>query len=64
MKIPETLFNFGDTVYHRVRPEIAGQIIGICLRPNGLTYSVVWSNNLEEKWHFESELTTEKGYHS
>ena len=62
MKIPALKFEFGETVFHKVDPDNPGMITGVSIRPGGVTWCVTWSDDLEEKWHYEIELTTEKDY--
>lgn len=51
----------GDRVGHILDPEQKGMITGILFRKNSFSYLVTWKDKLEEKYHFECELT-EPGY--
>lgn len=60
MKPDACKFTIGQIVYSVISSELTGQITGILFRQNGVSYLVAWSNNLEEKYHNEIELTAEK----
>lgn len=55
-------FTIGQIVYSKINSEFTGQITGICFRDSGVSYLVTWSNDLNEKWHAEFELTAEKQF--
>lgn len=66
MKLPHIAFDLGTTVYQRAAQEEGGGIVtGILLRPGGgVLYLVSWCVERcpEETQHWESELTTERGF--
>lgn len=62
MIAPLPIFPLQATVYHRVRPGVAGMVTGIIVRPTGLQYLVTWGEDLEEFTHYEIELTDEKTF--
>lgn len=52
-------FSIGDIVYLRTDThQEERMIVGICLRPTGVTYCLMCG--LTESWHYGMELTTEK----
>lgn len=54
-------YQIGDRVAHVLDPEQRGMITGIMLRKQSFCYLVTWKDKLEEKYHYELELT-EPGY--
>lgn len=62
MKTDAVAYSLGQTIYLKQKPDIAGMITGIMFRPNGFGYYVTWSSDLAERFHYEIELTLEKGY--
>ena len=62
MSTDSLLFSLGQTVYLKIDTEETGMITGILFRPNGPTYAVTWASNLEESFHYDIELTTDKAY--
>lgn len=55
-------FQLGQEIYHRANPEERrGIITGIIFRPTGATYLVTW-DDMEERYHFECELTDTKHF--
>ncbi len=62
MKAESVKFELGQIIYSKIAPELTGQITGILFRPNGVMYLVTWSDDLEEKYHHEIELTADKSF--
>ncbi len=56
------LFHLGESIYLRQRPDTVGMVTGIIWRPNGYGYYVTWSNDMVERFHYEIELTKQKGF--
>jgi len=57
-------FQLGETVYLVLSTEKPGMVTGILFRPNGVSYLVTWADGIEEKYHFDIELTREKAFAS
>lgn len=55
-------FHLGQIIYSVLNVEFTGQITGILFRSNGPSYLVTWSNDLNEKYHSECELSSEKQF--
>ncbi len=55
-------FSLGERVYFASNTEFAGTVTGICIRPEHITYFVVWSEDRDESGHYAIELTNEKNY--
>lgn len=60
MKDHVVKFILGQIVYSIVNG-MKGQITGILFR-SAVSYAVTWSEDLEEKWHFDYELSAEKTF--
>lgn len=62
--VPDTLvFNLGDIVRKKVRPDEAGMITGLIYRVGGgIQIIVSWSGNVEEQIHYEAELKLDSEY--
>ncbi len=55
-------YALGETVWLRLKPEVAGMVTAIIFRPNGVSYYVTWSSDMTERSHYECELTTERSF--
>lgn len=55
-------YALGQTVYLKLKPDIAGMVTGILFRPYGHMYLVTWSSDISERYHFDLELTKEKSF--
>lgn len=55
-------YHLGQIMYLRIKPDAAGMITGILIRPNGHLYEVTWANDMANRWHYEMELTPEKAF--
>jgi len=53
-------YSLGDIVYPVISSEFTGMVTAIMFKGTGMLYGVTWSNDMEEKWHSENELQTEK----
>src|SRR5689334_2958927 len=61
MNIPDAVeFNIGDRIYLKLCGERVGMIVGICFRPNGVTFAVSWAHDMAERWRWAIELSREK----
>jgi hypothetical protein len=53
-------FDFGQTVYHRSKPDkLAGMVTGYTICPGATMVSVTWGDDLRQFSHYFFELTTE-----
>ncbi len=62
MKTDALAFALGQTIYFKQKPEVSGMVTGIIFRPSGFGYYVTWSSDMDERFHYEIELTHEKAY--
>jgi len=56
VKLP---FDFGEIVYHKVRPDLSGMVDGFQALPGAVKARVRWGNDLFHQLHYAFELTTD-----
>lgn len=63
MKMPTPQFDLSSAVYSKINPDFKGMVTGYLVRPGPtLIYLVTWSEDLEERESWGTELTDEKDF--
>lgn len=63
MKLPSPQFDLGSIVFSKINPDLKGMVTGYLVRPGStLIYLVTWSEDLDEKECWATELTEEKEF--
>lgn len=60
----ETVYNFGDIVFHKLGEQPEGQITGIRVQPAGKAVSIIYQVTFADRVsdHYEFELLAERTF--